>query len=224
MDILTIVRQVPKALKRSSDTMAAMTIYKAAGGKVISDEMVEYVECSEEGKAMLEARPDIFSLLTDRERLRSLPEDTLGYQYISWADREGIYPEGLEGMGKELGLLGTESDEVLVYLERRQRVLHDLYHLLTGYDRDVAGEVALLRFSAIQEKNKALDFVSRIGQIRFVMRRRFDLFRLRRDASDRAHRAPILLVQNWEELIERPIDEVRKMLNLYPLPQYKQLV
>lgn len=41
VDFGTIVRQLPKILKSSNDTMAAMTIYKAAGGKAISDEMVQ---------------------------------------------------------------------------------------------------------------------------------------------------------------------------------------
>jgi|GEM_PF-4628532 len=57
----------------------------------------------------------------------------------------------------------------------------------------------------------------------FIVRGRFDLFKLRRQAAERALKAPLPILQDWERLIELPIDDVRKKLHLYPAPQYRPL-
>jgi ubiquinone biosynthesis protein COQ4 len=223
LDLVSMIRQLPKLILEPEDTKAAMTFYKAAGGRAISDAMLEHLQSLEEGRRLLSDRPDVFDVLTDRERLRALPPDTLGHRYVAWADRTGIYPEGLVAMGHELGVLSDLPDGTVGYLERRQQVLHDLYHVLTGYQTDPAGEVALLRFSAIQERNRAMSIISFLGQIIFVIHGRFDLFRLRRHASERARRAPLLILQDWEELVSLPLDEVRMRLHLHPAPDYEPL-
>ena len=62
-----------------------------------------------------------------------------------------------------------------------------------------------------------------VGQIKFIVRGRFDLFKLRQQAAERALRAPLLILQDWEKLIQLPIDDVRRQLGLYPAPQYQPL-
>lgn len=224
IDMSTAFKLLPTVLKDPADTIRGMAFYKALGGKPISDDLVDFIKNSEDGRRMLEDRIDIFPLLTDRERLRALPSDTLGYQYITWADKEGIYPEGLVEIAQGLGMYSdNNNDQDLEFLERRQQVLHDLYHLLTGYNRDTGGEMALLTFSAIQEKNTAMQIIAWLGQIMFLIRLRFDLFKLRNEAKRKARQSPLLITQHWGDLIEQPIDEVRKQLGLFPVPVYKEL-
>jgi ubiquinone biosynthesis protein COQ4 len=224
IDIATAIKLLPVVIKDPADTVRGMSFYKALGGKPISDELVAYIKTSEDGQRMLKERVDIFQIFTNREKLRSLPKNTLGNQYITWADEEGIYPEGLAEIADSLGLYDAEGgDPDLELLGRRQQVLHDMYHLLTGYNRDTGGEMALLTFSSIQEKNTAMRIIAWLGQVMFLVRFRFDLFKLRKEAKERAIKSPLLITQKWEELMERPINEVREKLGLNPMPVYKEL-
>lgn len=168
VDLPTMIRSLPRLILEPEDTKSAITFYRAACGRAISEAMVEHLKSVEDGRRLLADRPDVFEVLTDRERLRALPVGTLGHHYIAWADRTGIYPEGLIEMARELGVFAADADEDVAYLERRQQVLHDLYHILAGYQTDPAGELALLHFSAIQERNRAMDVISFLGQAPFV--------------------------------------------------------
>jgi ubiquinone biosynthesis protein COQ4 len=45
------------------------------------------------GRRILKDRPRITSTSLNLERLRKLPENTVGREYIGWLDREGVSPD-----------------------------------------------------------------------------------------------------------------------------------
>lgn len=217
--IYSVIKEIIALIRNAEDTEAGVRLFHALGGKIVPPSLLDRVQRCEMGKKLLEERPELLKVLMDRQALRALPSGTLGRTYIDWADKEGLYPEGLIELIGDIQPRSTE--DVLGYLEDRVQAMHDLMHVVTGYGRDKAGEIALTGFSSRQEKNTALRILSISGQWFFLLVGRRDLFKLRQEALRRADRAPLLPVQNWEQLISIPLDEVRKQVNLYPAPQYR---
>jgi ubiquinone biosynthesis protein COQ4 len=45
------------------------------------------------GRRILRTRPIINSKVLDLDKLRKLPSDTFGSQYVGWLDKEGVTPD-----------------------------------------------------------------------------------------------------------------------------------
>jgi ubiquinone biosynthesis protein COQ4 len=108
--------------------------------------------CSSASAARRTARASSWSgasccALSDRERLLALPPETLGHRYAEFMGRERISAQGLA----EASLAAGGPDPALSPERRlfgaRLRDMHDLWHVVTGYGRDLVGEAALLAFT-----------------------------------------------------------------------------
>ena len=85
----------------------------------------------------------------------------------------------------------------------------------------VDGETALLAFTSIQHGNKSMQLLSWIGLVHALKQWRFDIVSLRRQAKARARRAQLLVAQPWQQLLHKPLDEIRRQLGLDLLPPYR---
>jgi hypothetical protein len=65
--------------------------------------------------------------------------------------------------------------------------------------------------------------LSLLGCIKAARIGRLDVLGVWWQALRRARRARFLLAQDWEALLERPLEEVRNELGLLPLPTYEPL-
>jgi ubiquinone biosynthesis protein COQ4 len=214
------IAELRRLRENPEDIEAGARLFLALGGK--DDERgLARLRSSERGRRLLSERPDLLGALTDREHLRALPDGTLGREYLRFAEREQIFAKDLEEMMTKVE--GLPEDREAAYLRARGVGLHDLLHVVTGYGRDPAGEIALLAFSAVQDGIRALDWLSLLGCFKALVRGRTEILRLRRHGRRRAREAPWVLDQPWESFLERPIDEVRRELRLWPVPQYEPI-
>jgi ubiquinone biosynthesis protein COQ4 len=170
------------------------------------------------GATILREERSLGARLADREGLHALAPGSLGRAYVEFMDREQLSTEGLalatEPAREQCGL---DADRRLV--EDRIRDLHDLWHVVTGYSRDILGEVALIVFSYRQLGTRAFAPIAAISYL-FMEFRIPGARALLRGAWQRAGSAPWLPVENWETLLERPLDEVRETLGVGPAPVY----
>jgi ubiquinone biosynthesis protein COQ4 len=99
--------------------------------------------------------------------------------------------------------------------------MHDLWHVLLGYSRDILGELQLLAFSHVQLRTRAFGWIVPISA--FFNERQApgtrDLVAL---ARERARRAPWLPALDWEALLARPLGETRETLRVGPPPAYRR--
>lgn len=218
-DLKRVIRELYILAKAEDKTEAGARLYEALGGYSNYERLVLEIRKSAHGQQVLDQRNELLPVLTDRQLLRNLPRNTLGFQYIKWADNERLYPEDLKDIMN--AAQKREKDTLFEYIRNRGRDLHDVFHLVTGYDRDWAGEIALLAFTAAQTKNRSLNLLSLIGCLTAVVCLRFDVIRLWSNAKKRAVEAPLLISQNWEMLLQKPLKQVRQELNLNPAPGYK---
>lgn len=163
-------------------------------------------------------RPDLPATLDDWEQLGRLPEQSLGRAYLALARRDTIRVGDL--VADSLVLADEQErapDPLRRWFRDRMIACHDLLHVLTGYDRDVAGEVQLLAFSLAVAPMRVL----RTGLVlallgvppRILPGFAHDLWR----AWRRGRAARISRALRWEDLLAVPPDQVRAELGVAPL-------
>jgi len=212
-----------KARENPDDTAVAIQVIGALSGNSGRRHLRRFKE-SPRGVEILREKQDLYDILTDKERLLAMPEGSLGRTIIEWFIRENISTEGLaqasEAAAEALGNRRDAGEDERVY-GTRLRNLHDVFHVLAGYDRDLRGEVGVLAFTIAQAYNRGIAYlvfqaVRRAGW-------NSELGKLARQGYRRGKNAAPLVEQDWGALFERPIDEVREELGVGPPPAYEQL-
>jgi ubiquinone biosynthesis protein COQ4 len=209
-------RALRAALTDPDDTKQVFRLLQTLGS-VRSGGFSERFKASRGGQRLLAARPDLFARLSDREALAALPEGSLGRAYLAFMSEGRLDAEFLIQAAEEGGLPHTGADDE-AYLGRRMRDAHDLWHVVTGYKGDLLGEASVLAFTFGQ--TWALGFGLLAGSV-FYMGRDPEARRLVADAFARGLRAAWLPAVAWEELLDKPLDEVRLQLRLGPPPVYE---
>ena len=93
----------------------------------------------EEGAELLRDRP-IIDPTCDLQHLLGLPGGTFGKEYARWMIDQGLSPDQ-----RPTDRLPADPDER--YLLQRLLEVHDLWHVLSGYNCDAAGEFGMLAFT-----------------------------------------------------------------------------
>jgi ubiquinone biosynthesis protein COQ4 len=146
-----------------------------------------------------------------------LPVGSFGRTYAEFMQRGNLTADGL-----------VEADEMVVrddtrvvdpnrrFYGDRVRDMHDLWHVLTGYGMDEAGEAANLAFTLAQIPNKGIGLIVMAAAVIGPKEWHFGWQRYLYRAWKRGRRAAMLTVAPYESLLERPLDEVRRALNIEP--------
>lgn len=181
---------------------------------------------SETGRHFLDERHDILAIVSNRDWLRTLPEGSLGREYLRFAEDRQFFPEDLAATVREAraatgGFVPNATPET-AYLHDRFRDLHDIWHVVTGYDTDMGGEWGLIAFQSQQVAYRSMMVVAFTSCMRVALHGRLDLVRVWFEGRRRAKQAPFLLALDWEDWLLRPLDEVRHELCLDPPPTYRR--
>lgn len=175
-------------------------------------------------RPLLDERPSLVDALSDRERLRSLPPDSLGRAYARQMDRAGYDADGLEQAAAQIPEFAElHPGEEGTWFARRGDCVHDLLHVVSGYGQDPAGETALLYFTDGLYGCHARMRVIRFGMVASLLSAparsipRALAFAIR--ARRRGARARIPFSYRWEDALARPLSEVRKELRVEPTAQ-----
>jgi len=159
------------------------------------------------GARLLREQPSIDSQSVDFAALRALPATTLGGAYARHLEERALDPDVFQAPP---GL-----PEVPAYVAKRMRQVHDLWHVLTGYDTDVRGEVALQAFTFGQTGTPSALLIALGALLRFGRQER-GMLPLAVDGFRRGRSAAFLPPVWLEEMWERPLDEVRRELGIVP--------
>jgi ubiquinone biosynthesis protein COQ4 len=173
-----------------------------------------------EGRALCVERPSLLAALADRAALRAMPAGSFGRAYAEFMDAAGLDAQGLVDAEarSEAAMRLEDVDPYRAWFGDRIRDMHDLWHVLTGYGRDEAGEAANLAFSFAQlplrgvalilfgiAVNAPPEGLGRARWLRYLWR-----------AWRRGRTAAWLPAVRWERLLPRPLDEVRASLRIRP--------
>ncbi|NMO22705.1 hypothetical protein HPC49_42120 [Pyxidicoccus fallax] len=140
--------------------------------------------------------------------LRALPQGTLGRAFADHLVENGLDPDALP-------YLEARTDEE--YVRAHMLESHDVWHVLTGFPTDVAGELGVQAFSLAQVGSPfALGILA--GGLANTLLYAFS----ERDERMRAivrgwllgRRARILFGAPWRQMWEMPLEEVRQRFGL----------
>jgi ubiquinone biosynthesis protein COQ4 len=207
-----------RALMRSPEDTGRVFEFLRALDPRRAQRFVAMLASSRSGRRLLEQRPLLLRVLGDRAWLESLPDGSFGRAYLQHMDRFALDPSGLVYLQREFDPSWAEGDETERWWLDRGALVHDLWHVLTGCGADRLGEARLLPFTFAQVgglPNAAL-------LLALALRPAPSVWLLWwRDlwlsfASGR--RAAELIPVAYEELLDQPLDVVRRSLGIEPLP------
>ncbi len=220
---LVAMRAMRAARANPDDTAAAIMVIGALSGNA-GKRLLRRFRRSPRAEAILRGKRDLYAILSDLDRLRSMPEGSLGRAIGDWFARENISAQGLaqasEAAQAKLGVTPPAEEDERV-LGSRLRNLHDVFHVVCGYDRDLRGEAAVLALTFAQTHNPGIGYLvwSALRDSGWSS----ETGKLIRQGFRRGRRAKWLVDQEWESLLERPIEQVREDLGLGPAPVYEQM-
>ena len=158
----------------------------------------------------------------DFDALLSLPPETLGYQYARHIVDNNLnktiasdYRRAHEKMDAE-GKLAGMPDEVK-YAVLRGFQIHDVFHILTGYLTDSYGEIALQAFTLAQRQlpYSSIWMATLTTQMTFLNPSMTGLVMdAISDGWSFGRQAKNLNYVRWEEMMHRPVAELRAAFNL----------
>jgi ubiquinone biosynthesis protein COQ4 len=176
---------------------------------------------SQQGERILREKRELYDVLSDLGGLGAMPEGSLGRAIWAFYSTEQISAQGLRGASEEAvgegGFFAGDDDRAR--FARRLREMHDVFHVVTGYGRDVRGEIACLSFTFAQTKNTGIGYLA----LRVLRGAGWssEMGRLIRQAFWRGRRAQWLVAQDWEALLPLPLEQVREELGVGPAPDYE---
>ena len=147
----------------------------------------------------------------DLQQLAELPEGSLGQAYAAAVTRLGYDPNLHAGM---------EASSDAVYVELRLSQTHDLWHLLTGFDSSLAGEIGLQAFHLGQFPYPLAALLIAEALISTTLSDPAALPALVEAVHTglaMGRQARPLFAQRWEEGWAKPLEQWRRELNLTPL-------
>jgi len=165
------------------------------------------------GARLVAERPSLARALSDRAALAALPPASFGRAYLDYVEGNGFDPVGLSQLRKQAYLadfppLDAERD----WMYDRGALTHDLWHVLSGYGTDELGEATLLWFSLAQFGGFA-NLLLAVAAAVVTWTSAGPAWPLYlRKAWRRGRRAVWLVPVPYEELLSRPLDEVRASL------------
>lgn len=164
---------------------------------------------------------ELHEIQADMDYLKSLPKDSLGYKFAEFLNfNVDIYA------GYQFDAFCKSWDS---YLDSREKkiyaarafAVHDFVHLLVGYPRMFLGEVHAAAFHATKEQNnnRVFKILISVGWIRILkecksFKTLFYVLRSFKEARKLAAKLPWLPALPWEDYMQLPLEEVRKIIGV----------
>ena len=193
----------------------------ALAGPTVQREFERFAE-DPVGARILAERPrrDLNALLADRESLTSMPQGSFADAYLRYLGENGmgaandfLKAANLEENGQRFGWTADQC-----WFVRRMSNSHDLFHVLSGYDRSIVGEIGINAYTAGQIPLLPLKFLlaylfllkpsSPIAWPRFVWR-----------SYQHGRRTPPLACVDFEAMLKRPLPEARRLIGVPDLKE-----
>lgn len=170
------------------------------------EQLVEGYRQTPHGAQALRDKPRLGAM--DLDVLGQLPEGTLGHEYVRFMRKHGLDPASLP--------VKPVEDEVS-FIEAHMRETHDLWHVVTGFEPNVAGELGLQAFYLAQFPNRVAMAILSAGMLNTLIFG-FEDSGARMTQISRGwqlgRQARPLFGTDWKQLWAMPISEVRARLGL----------
>jgi ubiquinone biosynthesis protein COQ4 len=212
-------RAMRNLLRDREDTRQVFLLIDALRGKTTLRQLARFRE-TEIGPGALADRRRLFDRLEDQASLAALPAGTLGRAYYDFMAAENLSAEGLV----KASTIPQSTDDIIWFRERN-REMHDLLHIVSGYGRDPLGEACLVAFSYAQTGQLGFAVIALFAGRRIVQARRGQpIWRTIFEGYRRGRSAGWLIGADWEALLSRPVEAVREQFAVRPASYYPKIL
>jgi len=210
-------RAFQRLIANPDQTEHVFVVIRALSGRSFQ-RLMRRVRRDPEGARIVTERRNLIPVLSDSDALRALPFGSLGHHYQRFIESEQISAAGLEAASLAVREARESMPRVRELEEEafgaRLRDMHDLWHVVTGYSRDVLGELALLAFTYEQTREPGIGYIVRKVERRMRKGGNAEISDFLRAASERGSAAAFLPAADWESLLELPLEDVRRELRV----------
>ncbi len=216
-------RAVRVLIADPNDTAQVFLIMRALNAGVTERNYNRLLQTVEGGRIAY-ARVELVDKFMDPDFLRRFAPGTVGAAYRAFLEKTGFSAAGLKEVGEQVhGPAFVEHP--YAWFGRRERDIHDIWHVLTGYQADdPMGELCLVAFSYAQTKGLGWGFIAAMGvlknlrdpQGRLIARAVWEGYTHGRDAA-------WLHGEDIETLFAEPLDAARARLNIATPVLYQRL-
>lgn len=153
---------------------------------------------------------------SDRAWVDALPDGSVGAQYRAFLDRTGFSAQGLADISHADGEGWQDVAHPVAWFGRRERDVHDIWHILTGYTAEEhLGEACLVAFSYAQTGGlgwAAIGLGAALKSLRITGERAFA--KAVWEGYRHGRQAKWLHAEDYEALLAEPLDAARRRLKI----------
>jgi len=209
-------------LRNREDTRQVFLLMDALRGKTTVRQLAQFRQ-TEIGRRVLGERRRLLERLCDRNSLAQLPPGTLGHAYDAFMAEENLSAEGLVEASR-IRATPAAADDITLFRERN-REMHDLLHLVTGYGRDPLGEACVVAFSYAQTTHKGFAVIAFFAGLNIAKKLRgLPVKRAVWEAYRRGKKSDWLIGADWEHLLSQPVAEIRAQYKVPAMTWYPKVL
>ena len=215
LEPLSALRAFGRLIRDKEDTAQVFEIMRALSGRSIARGYNRLLATMEGGRQAF-LREELAHKLDDPAWLARFGPGSVGAAYRAFREARGFTAEGLAVESRKVAPMADAPHPVLWY-SRRLRDLHDVWHVLTGYQTDALGEACVVAFSYAQTGNLGFGFIG-WGAAREI-RRENSAVPARRavlQAWRHGRAARSLPALDYEAVFAEPLERARARLNIRP--------
>jgi ubiquinone biosynthesis protein COQ4 len=220
LEPLKALRAFRALVRDKEDTAQVFEIMRALSGRSIRRGYDRLLGTMEGGRQAF-LREELAHRLDDPVWLARFEPGTVGATYREFREARGFTAEGLANEARKIGDI-VDAQHPVIWYSRRLRDVHDVWHVLTGYETDALGEACVVSFSYAQTHNLGFAFIG-LGAAREIQReaRSVPARRAVFQAWRNGRAARWLPALDYEALFAEPLDSARKRLNVRPATVYQ---
>ncbi|HEU4969237.1 Coq4 family protein [Sphingomonas sp.] len=201
-------------LADSDDTVQAFRIMRALNADTPAKQYRKLLQ-SPGGGRIAYRRVELSERFSEPGFIAGFAPGTVGAAYRDFLGRTGYTAMGLADVS-EAQHLEDEMEHPYGWIGRRERDVHDIWHVLTGYQADEPlGESCLIAFSYAQTDGLGWAVISggaALKSLRITGETGF--FRAVWEGYRNGKRAAWLSGEDYEQLLHEPLDQARRRLNI----------
>ncbi|MBY0471896.1 hypothetical protein K2X30_12075 [bacterium] len=207
IDKLVFLKSCVATVKDPNNTEDILRALEKALTPEMAAPVIAHLKSDPQTKQAVESR--LFMPYFKMEELEAYPEGTLAKELFHYYKKNGFEPT----------FFPMEEDNELNYLRSRVRKTHDIWHVVTGFDTSLPGELGLLGFAYQQMRSAPSVLVFILGLLHALIYKR-EILGECLESFNRGwtlgKNTRMIFGVDWLKMIGLPLTEVRAQMRLQP--------
>lgn len=211
---VTALKAFHRLTSNKEDTLQVFEIIRALSGRSLALQYRRLLKYPEGGRQAYRS-DELATRLQDRCWLEGFADGTVGAFYRRFIALRGLSAYGLVDESRKLAETDIDSAHPIAWYMRRQRDVHDIWHVLSGYGTDALGEACVVAFTYGQTGNIAFGFIGFAAALELKRRcPRVHYLRAVYQAWRQGRRAAWLMALDYERVFGQSLVDARRELKI----------